>query len=151
MNQNRSRCIDGKSAAPLLSAAAIVMLGGCASEPGHISPQASLSGEALYLQLCASCHGENGEGSGPVGPLLKVKVPDLTRIAWRDGGEFPRDDVRRSIDGRLERLAHGSREMPVWGIRFYDLSSNDPSGEQARVTALIDRLVDYLERIQREE
>lgn len=102
----------------------------------------------MYTQLCASCHGVNGEGTGPVGPSLKVKVPDLTRIAWREGGEFPSEDVKRSIDGRIERMAHGTRDMPVWGIRFFDLSNPDRRGEQARVNALLDRLVDYLETIQ---
>jgi hypothetical protein len=79
-----------------------------------------------------------------------VKVPDLTRIAWRDGGEFPREDVKRSIDGRIERLAHGPREMPVWGIRFYDLSNPDRSSEQARVEAMIDKLVEQIEKMQRD-
>ena len=123
-------------------------LAGCVSEPTH-APAASVSGETLYLQLCASCHGASGVGDGPVAASLKAKVPDLTRIAWRDGGEFPREDVKRSIDGRLERLAHGPREMPVWGIRFFDLSNPDRGSEQARVNALLDKLVAHLEGMQR--
>jgi mono/diheme cytochrome c family protein len=121
---------------------------GCVTEPAHISATA-VSGDALYLQLCASCHGESGEGNGPVSASLKVKVPDLTRIAWRDGGEFPREDVKRSIDGRIERMAHGPREMPVWGIRFYDLSNPDRDVEQGKVDALLDKLVSHLETLQR--
>jgi mono/diheme cytochrome c family protein len=109
---------------------------------------ARLSGAELYQQLCATCHGADAKGKGPLAPMLKVSVPDLTRIAWRDGGEFPRENVRRSIDGRLEQRAHGPRDMPVWGIQFYDLSSEDVRGERARVDSLIDRLVDYLESIQ---
>jgi S-disulfanyl-L-cysteine oxidoreductase SoxD len=30
----------------------------------------SAQGEKLYTEKCASCHGENGEGKGPVGPAL---------------------------------------------------------------------------------
>src|SRR5687768_10362821 len=120
------------------------VLAGCATEPSGISA-GSMTGEEMYMQLCASCHGANGEGTGPVGPSLKVKVPDLTRIAWREGGEFPREDVKRSIDGRIERMAHGTRDMPVWGIRFFDLSNPDRGSEQARVNALLDRLVGYIE------
>ena len=123
------------------------VLTGCATEPSSIST-GSMTGEQMFMQLCASCHGANGQGTGPVGPSLKVKVPDLTRIAWREGGEFPREDVKRSIDGRIERFAHGTRDMPVWGIRFFDLSNPDRGGEQARVDALLDRLVDYIETIQ---
>ena len=121
---------------------------GCVTEPAHM-PAIAVSGDGLYLQLCASCHGESGEGNGPVSASLKVKVPDLTRIAWRDGGEFPREDVKRSIDGRIERMAHGPREMPVWGIRFYDLSNPDRAVEQAKVDALLDKLVAHLETLQK--
>lgn len=125
----------------------VSVLAGCATKPSAISA-GSMTGEQMFMQLCASCHGANGEGTGPVGASLKVKVPDLTRIAWREGGEFPREDVKRSIDGRIERMAHGTRDMPVWGIRFFDLSNPDRSSEQARVDALLDRLVDYIETIQ---
>jgi hypothetical protein len=31
---------------------------------------APAQGEKLYAEKCASCHGENGEGKGPVGPAL---------------------------------------------------------------------------------
>ena len=124
-----------------------LFLTACSNEPTR-APVASVSGETLYFQLCASCHGASGVGDGPVASSLKTKVPDLTRIAWRDGGEFPREDVKRSIDGRLERLAHGPRDMPVWGIRFYDLSNPDGSSEQARVEAMIDKLVDEIEGMQ---
>jgi mono/diheme cytochrome c family protein len=126
-----------------------VVFTGCGSEPTR-ARVASVSGETLYLQLCASCHGATGVGDGPVASSLKVSIPDLTRIAWRDGDEFPREDVKRSIDGRIERMAHGPREMPVWGIRFYDLSNPDRSSEQARVEAMIDKLVEQIEKMQRD-
>src|SRR5690606_25275013 len=128
--------------------AVLVLASGCASQRPSSSYVGRLSGAELYERLCASCHGATGKGDGPVGAALSVHVPDLTRIAWRDGGEFPREDVMRAIDGRQERPAHGTREMPVWGIRFYDLSASDEEGERARVDAMITRLVDYLESIQ---
>lgn len=109
-----------------------------------------LSGVEMYEQLCASCHGVSGEGDGPVAPLIKIGVPDLTRIAHRDGGEFPTEDVRRTIDGRFERRGHGPRDMPVWGWQFYDVSNPDSAYERARVDSMIDRLVDYLRSIQKE-
>lgn len=133
-----------------LALAFVCVLGfvtGCAARPSGAAA-AQLSGAELYAQLCASCHGVQAKGKGPVAPALKVQVPDLTRLAWRDGGEFPREDVRRAIDGRLEYRAHGSREMPVWGIRFFDLSSSEVEAERAKVDAMIDKLVDYLESVQ---
>src|SRR5690606_12698209 len=102
----------------------------------------------MYERLCASCHGADGKGHGPVAPLIKTGVPDLTRIAWRDGGEFPAEDVHRMIDGRLERPAHGTRDMPVWGWQFYRSDNPDDAEERARVDAIIRRLVDYLRSIQ---
>jgi hypothetical protein len=56
--------------------------------------------------------------------------------------------VRRTIDGRLERRAHGPRDMPVWGWQFYDSSSTNDAAERAIVDSMIDRLVEYLRGIQ---
>jgi hypothetical protein len=126
-----------------------VALTACAGTP---PPQrlADQSGIELYETLCASCHGISGQGDGPVAPLIKTGVPDLTRLAHRDGGEFPTEDVRRTIDGRFDRPAHGPRDMPVWGWQFYDSTSTNDATERARADMLIDRLVRYLESVQRE-
>ena len=107
-----------------------------------------LSGVEMYERLCSSCHGPSGRGDGPVASLIEIGVPDLTRIAYRDGGEFPTEDVRRTIDGRWDRAAHGARDMPVWGWRLYDSGSESDPEERARVDAMIDRLVNYLRSIQ---
>jgi hypothetical protein len=107
-----------------------------------------LSGVEMYERLCSSCHGVSGQGDGPVSSLIKIGVPDLTRLAQRDGGEFPTEDVRRTIDGRFERPAHGPRDMPVWGWQFYDSAYQNDAEERARVDSMIDRLVQYLRSIQ---
>jgi mono/diheme cytochrome c family protein len=121
---------------------------GCASSKPDERTLSDLSGAELYGQLCASCHGPRAKGDGPVAPLIKIPVPDLTRIAQREGGEFPADDVRRTIDGRYDRPAHGSRDMPVWGWRLFYGLNVDEQGERARVDAMIGKLVDYLQSIQ---
>lgn len=82
-------------------------------------------------------------------PLIEIHVPDLTRIAHRQGGEFPAKDVHRTIDGRFEHPAHGPRDMPVWGWQFYRSETMNDPAERARVDALIDRLVQYLRTIQK--
>ena len=125
---------------------ALALLAACQTQPA--APLQSLSGVQLYEQLCASCHGVAAKGDGPIAPLIKTGVPDLTRLAKRDGGEFPTEDVRRTIDGRWDRPAHGPRDMPVWGWRLYDASSSDQAGERARTDSMIGRLVDYLRSIQ---
>lgn len=128
--------------------ATIVLLAGCATQQAG-SALETLSGLETYQRLCASCHGVDARGHGPVAPFIKVPTPDLTRLAARDGGEFPTEDVRRIIDGRTDRRAHGPRDMPVWGWQLYDLSSRDEAGERARTNAMIDKLVVYLQSIQR--
>jgi mono/diheme cytochrome c family protein len=80
---------------------------------------ASLQGPALYNAYCAVCHGKDGKGGGPLAKSLKVKPPDLTGIAERNHGSFPRDRVQKILaSDELLPAGHGSREMPVWGPVF---------------------------------
>ena len=133
-----------------LSLFAMATLGtACATQPSSRQID-ELSGVELYEQLCSSCHGAGAQGDGPVAPLIKTGVPDLTRLAQRDGGEFPTEDVRLAIDGRWDRRAHGARDMPVWGWQFYGSTNPEDAAERARVDALIGRLVDHLRSIQRQ-
>jgi mono/diheme cytochrome c family protein len=106
---------------------------------------ATYSGAELFKRFCASCHGGNGEGDGPVAPTLRVMVPDLTRLAQRRRGEYPAEAVRRIIDGREVRAAHGARRMPVWGYEFRAAGT-----EAAQADTLVAKLVDHLRSIQRE-
>ena len=102
-------------------------------------------GAALFKVWCASCHGITANGTGPLAPQMRRRVPDLTQIAEKNGGLFPVARVRRIIDGR-DVGAHGNPDMPVWGSAF------KASGEaitEAAVRARIDALVRYLETIQR--
>jgi mono/diheme cytochrome c family protein len=116
-----------------------------ATEP---DPLLGYTGPQLYKRFCASCHGPQAYGDGPVAPMLKVMVPDLTRIARRQqGGEFPEQRIREIVDGRAVLSAHGSRDMPVWG---YELEAQAPPDQPGRAVAqgLIDKLVAYLRTIQ---
>lgn len=108
----------------------------------------SMSGKDLYKRFCASCHGVDGAGDGPVSSMLNVEVPDLRLLAWRAGGTFPRDRVVRIIDGRHVIAAHGTRTMPVWGEDLSKLEPGDPNAEQATQIVIL-RLADYLWSLQR--
>ena len=109
---------------------------------------ATYSGSELYDRFCAACHGAQAQGDGPVAATLSVLVPDLTRLAERNDGRFPADRVRDTIDGRSVVIAHGTRYMPVWGYEFWVEEGADVVAEdEARI--MIDRLVDYLQSIQR--
>jgi mono/diheme cytochrome c family protein len=106
------------------------------------------SGEEIFVRFCASCHGSEGMGDGPVSRSLNVAVPDLTRIASRYG-EFPAGLIRDVIDGRgIDKHAHGTREMPVWGFEFWVEEGADVTAQRAARNA-IDKLVEHLRTIQR--
>ncbi|HEY0682256.1 MAG TPA: cytochrome c [Steroidobacter sp.] len=107
-----------------------------------------MSGQELYVRFCASCHGVKGRGDGPVANSLKVEVPDLTLIARRAKGVYPRDRIERIIDGRHIIGAHGSRTMPVWGEDFSRLELGSPDAERA-TRLIIVRLADYVWLLQK--
>jgi mono/diheme cytochrome c family protein len=103
---------------------------------------AGSSGSSLFRLYCASCHGTSAKGDGPLASAMKVRPPDLTRIAERNKGVFSADDVSHIIDGRKPVKGHGGGEMPVWGDAFAK------SGEPVPVEEKIARLVNYLQTIQ---
>jgi mono/diheme cytochrome c family protein len=47
------------------------------------------SGEALFRRYCSVCHGNDLKGNGPAPPPFKDVPPDLTKLAQRNGGNFP--------------------------------------------------------------
>jgi mono/diheme cytochrome c family protein len=104
----------------------------------------SIRGVDLYKAYCSSCHGETAKGNGPMAAWLKVPPADLTRIAARNGGNFPLARVDRIISGE-EALpsGHGTRAMPVWGPVFSKVTRDEDLGR-----VRIDNLARYLRDIQ---
>ena len=98
------------------------------------------SGPYLFRVFCASCHGGTGKGDGPVADLLRQPPGDLTQIARRSGGNFPRDAVIRTIDGRTLVPAHGTREMPIWGDRLKITEGQGEKVIQERIAAIASHL-----------
>ncbi len=76
------------------------------------------AGKYEYQMGCAACHGIDGKGGGPVGSVVKVPPPDLTVLAKKNDGVFPFKSVYDVIDGQKVVMAHGTRDMPIWGNRF---------------------------------
>lgn len=104
----------------------------------------SIQGPALSMAYCASCHGTDLKGDGPMAKSLKVKPADLTRIAARNGGTFPLMRIERIISGEDQPPSgHGTSKMPVWGPIF---SHVDEDLDLGRVR--IDNLARYLRDIQ---
>lgn len=105
---------------------------------------ASLKGPDLYLAYCASCHGLDGRGNGPVAPALNTPPADLTTIAQRNGGIFPLERVKKIISGDQIVSAHGSHEMPVWGPIFHQVEEDRDYGN-----VRLQNLAEYLKTLQR--
>lgn len=103
----------------------------------------SLKGPDLYHAHCAPCHGLDGKGKGPVAPALKDPLPDLTTIAQRNGGVFPVGHVRSIIAGTDVMIAHGSREMPIWGEIFHQVQDDRDYGN-----VRLQNVMDYLRSMQ---
>ena len=104
----------------------------------------SIQGPALAKAYCASCHGADAKGEGPMANALKVKPSDLTRIAARNGGTFPLMRIERIISGEEQpQSGHGTSEMPVWGPIFSHVGRDQDLGR-----VRIDNLARYLRDIQ---
>ena len=72
------------------------------------------SGRNEYVKSCQACHGKTGEGDGPRGKNLTTRPSDLTRLSEANKGVFPFVHVYEVIDGSLDVVMHGPRDMPVW-------------------------------------
>lgn len=104
-------------------------------------------GHAEFQQYCASCHGEEADGRGPMAGDLQVPPADLRLLGQRYGMPLPRPKLVAFIDGRTHVRGHGSRAMPVWGKRLHEQSRGDQAHE-GHVRGSILVIVDYLETLQ---
>ena len=119
---------------------AALALAACVEEP--------IDGRAAFLENCAGCHGADGAGEGVAARGLAVAPPDLTKIAARNGGIFPTNQVMSTIDG-LDRGAHFSAAMPEFGAGDMGdtvIVENDGLGTPVPMQLLL--LTEYLETIQ---
>lgn len=112
-------------------------------------------GKREYQSACASCHGIDGRGDGPMRPFLSRPPADLTTLAARHGGSFPKSLIADLIDGRgVEGPGpHGSRDMPIWGQVYREESDwrlrGVPFPAEWSVRGRILALVEYLGTLQR--
>jgi mono/diheme cytochrome c family protein len=102
-----------------------------------------IEGKELYREFCAVCHGTDGKGGGPAAAALVRSPGDLTTIARLNNHKYPEIRIQRVVQGEDTVVAHGSRDMPVWGEIFRRTSANQDSG-----SIRVFNLVKYIESIQ---
>lgn len=108
-------------------------------------------GRVLFRNHCATCHGIEATGHGPMAGVLVIKPADLTQLSAGNGGVFPVERVVRRIDGRDPLVSHGS-PMPVYGFFFEgrDVPLKMPNGQPMLTSAPIVDLVAFLQEVQAE-
>jgi len=82
----------------------------------HSQPE---SGQKMFKDYCAACHGAGGKGDGPAVAALKAPPQDLTTMAKRNNGKFPADHFAATLRFGTEARAHGTTDMPIWGPLFH--------------------------------
>jgi len=135
--------------------AASSALWGCSATMQHDGqpPEATQPGAAIvggrdaFVRACASCHGADGRGGGPVAAALRSPPPDLTTLTRRATGRFPRERVIAVLSGDMPEAAHGNKELPVWSERFAPRA--DGASATTPTDARMEAIVDYLASIQR--
>jgi mono/diheme cytochrome c family protein len=94
------------------------------------------SGQEMYHQFCAACHGADAKGNGPAASRLKTRPPDLTTLAKRHMGKFPYDYVSNILRFGPGPTAHGSSDMPTWGPVFQIIDKDNERAVQQRIKNL---------------
>jgi mono/diheme cytochrome c family protein len=93
-------------------------------------------GAGYFREFCATCHGIEASGNGPMAGVLVIKPTDLTTLSAR-------------IDGRDPLVSHGS-PMPVFG-RFFegrDVTVKTPDGQPVMTSRPVADLLAYLQTLQ---
>jgi cytochrome c553 len=125
----------------MLAAGAAIVVGAAAVTLDAQAQPASASWD--YQVFCASCHGAEGRGDGAIAKSLKKRPADLTQLAIRNDGAFPKDKVFKTIQG--DGQPHGNADMPAWGDVF--AKSSDSAGAE-NAAARIEDLVKYIQTLQ---
>lgn len=113
--------------------------------------QDAMEGQLLYQTHCATCHGVDATGNGPMAGALVLQPPDLTALAAGNEGVFPTTRVAMRIDGRDPLVSHGS-PMPVYGPFFEgdDTPIKVETGQPMFTSRPVADLIAFLEGMQAE-
>ncbi len=125
--------------------ASLVVAGVARPLGAHQPPPPPTTGGDMFRAYCGSCHGFSARGDGPIAKYLRVPPADLTQLAKRNEGVFPKERVHHIIDGRQVVKVHGDSQMPVWGDVF---KRSGVGVTEESINQSVDRLVAYIESLQ---
>lgn len=102
-------------------------------------------GEQVFAANCVACHDYRGQGADLSGG---GQAPDLTKIAARRDGEFPRAEILTKIDG-YGRGKVSAEIMPAFGALLEgELVPVEIDGVMTPTPRPLAALLSYLESIQ---
>ena len=103
------------------------------------------AGKEMYVSYCASCHGEDGKGTGLAAPALSRPVPNLSLLSAYNAGRYPRYRVFTALSKFGESHQAGTKwEMPDWHKAFVSLNPSCPMLADLRAR----NINDYVESLQ---
>ena len=103
-------------------------------------------GQQIFANQCVACHSAPAEGGALENGLY---APDLTQIAFRNDGVFPRSEVLSKIDG-YNHGRKGDRVMPEFGALLTGPDVPvDIEGTLTPTPVPLASLLLYLEQIQK--
>ncbi len=116
-----------------------------------VAAQDAVEGQQIYQTYCATCHGVDATGNGPMAATLILQPSDLTQLAARNDGVFPTTRAAMRIDGREPLVSHGS-PMPVYGPYFEgdDTAIKLETGQPMMTSRTLADVIAFLETIQAE-
>lgn len=110
-----------------------------------IPPIPADAGKEMYVSYCASCHGEDGKGTGLAAPALSRPVPNLSLLSAYNAGRYPRYRVFTALSKFGESHQAGTKwEMPDWHKAFVSLNPACPMLADLRAR----NINDYVESLQ---
>ena len=108
------------------------------------------SGADDFAAFCPGCHGAVGKGDGALATELDKRPADLTRLAARNGGEFPKLRVMAKVWGYTGGKDGGAvmpNFRPLLDSQLVPYDSGD--GRESPTPLRLVQLAEYVEGLQK--
>ncbi len=90
------------------------------------------SGQEMYSQYCAGCHGTDGQGHGTAARYCTVPPADLASLAKKNHGLFPAKRVSQVLHSGTGKAPQGQGYMPVWAPLLKSMNRDKPDSMELR-------------------